>query len=344
MTSSLFSVVVLTEIDDTLMPVLESSAAIVAACTLRRLRRESMSLAECEAALRGADVVLCHPGLMMALLRELPRDVLCNVQWIQSTWAGVEALSQFFAERPPLPRAPVVVRFAGAESHYGHQMAEWFFAQVVGFERRFARQCLAQAAEPPQWAPFVQFESLADKTLGIVGFGAIGQHVARVARDGFGMRVVALVRSGAAVRANGACVAETLYAPEQLSELLRASDYVLCLLPATAETRGMLDGGVLAACRRDALVVNAGRGSLLSEASIVQAMQSRWIRGFIGDVWPTEPLPASSPLWRTEGVVVSPHVAAKPTPQTVKRVFERNVATFAERGVAALPHQLKNEQ
>jgi hypothetical protein len=108
-------VVVLTEIDDALMAALEGSNEIVSLCELRRVRRDTMSLAECETAFSArADVVLCHPGLMMALLRELPRDVLCNVQWIQSTWAGVEALSQFFAERPPLPHVPVVVRFAGA--------------------------------------------------------------------------------------------------------------------------------------------------------------------------------------------------------------------------------------
>lgn len=330
-------VVVLTEIDDALMAALEGSNEIVSLCELRRVRRDTMSLAECETVLRSAAVLLCHPGLMMALLRELPRDVLCNVQWIQSTWAGVEALSQFFVERPPLPHVPVVVRFAGHESHYGHQMAEWFFAQVVAFERRFASQTLAQHAATPRWEPFVTFESLADKTLGIVGFGAIGQHVARVARDGFGMRVVALSR--VAQRADD-CVAETLYSSDQLSDLLRVSDYVLCLLPATTETRGMLDGGVLQASKRGALLVNAGRGSLLSEESILQAMQHRWIRGFIGDVWPVEPLPASSPLWRTDGVIVSPHVAAKPTPQTVRRVFERNLTTFVQSGIDALPHKL----
>jgi phosphoglycerate dehydrogenase-like enzyme len=211
-------------------------------------------------------------------------------------------------------------------------------AQVVAFERHFASQCLAQHAATPRWEPFVKFESLADKMLGVVGFGAIGEHVARVARLGFGMRVVALARTA---RASSSEEVERIFTPNELPELLQVCDYVLCLLPATVETRGMLDGGVLAHCKRGALLVNAGRGSLLSEESILQAMTNRWIRGFIGDVWPVEPLPSDSPLWRTEGVIVSPHVAAKPTPYTVRRVFERNLATFAKDGVDVLPHRLQ---
>lgn len=322
------------------MIALQESDTIASVCDLRRLRPDD--LVACEATLRASRVVLCHPGLFMALLRELPRDVLCNVQWIQSTWAGVEALSVFFAERPPTPPVPIVVRFAGDESHYGHQMAEWFIAQVVAFERHFASQCLAQHAATPRWEPFVKFESLADKMLGIVGFGAIGEHVARVARLGFGMRVVALARTARPSRSSAAeSIAERIFTPNELPELLQMCDYVLCLLPATVETRGMLDGGVLAHCKRGALLVNAGRGSLLSEESILQAMSNRWIRGFIGDVWPVEPLPSYSPLWRTEGVVVSPHVAAKPMPHTVRRVFERNLVTFAKGGIDALPHRLQ---
>jgi glyoxylate/hydroxypyruvate reductase len=322
---------VLTEIDDALVPLLLNDDAIARLVTVRRL---DASASDVEAALRQASFVLCHPGLLMALLRKLPVDVLDNCEFVQSTWAGVEALARFFVETLPAARRPTVVRFAGPDTLYGHQMAEFFTMMAVAFERRLFEQTLNQHAEPPRWAPFTEFPSLLGKTLGVLGYGAIGQHVARAVRDGFGMHVVALSNSGVAPHN---CAARAVFRRhDQLVEFLRECDYVLALLPDTERSRGLLDDDdVLRHCKPTVVVVNAGRGSLISEQSILRALERRWIRGFIADVWPEEPLPASSPLWRTPGVVVSPHVAAKPTPEATARVFGGNLKAFFDAGSAA---------
>lgn len=325
---AMLSCVVLSEIDDDLLPLLRDTPGVASRVSLQRLER-----ATAEAQLRAADVVLAHPGLLMDVLRDLPPGVLDRVRWIQSTWAGVEALARFFVDSLPPAARPIVVRFAGPDTLYGHQMAEWFAMMAVGFERRVFEQALNQSTA--RWQPHTRFDSLAGKTLGILGFGAIGQHVARSMRDGFGMLCVGLSHSG---EAPADSAAHTVFGRAGLAAFLAASDYVLCLLPDTPDTRGMLDGDVLRNCRPSALVLNAGRGSLLSEASILRAVQENHIRGFIGDVWPVEPLPPSSPLWSTPGVIVSPHVAAKPTPRAVARVFEAHLIKWATDG--QLPHTL----
>jgi len=101
-------------------------------------------------------------------------------------------------------------------------------------------------------------------------------------------------------------------------------------LPSTAETRGMLDSSALDAMKSSAWLLNFGRGDLVVEADLVKAVASRRIAGAVLDVFPTEPLPAESPLWTTDGIVIFPHVGGlHPERDTlVAELFGENVRRF----------------
>ena len=110
----------------------------------------------------------------------------CVRRRVQSSWAGVEVLHDYFREHAEPSRAlPVVTRFAGEKSLYGAQMSEWVFAEMIAFERKMQAQAVNQ--QKREWQAFPVFDSLVDKRLGILGLGAIGRDVARTAVFGFHM-------------------------------------------------------------------------------------------------------------------------------------------------------------
>jgi len=115
-----------------------------------------------------------------------------------------------------------------------------------------------------------------------------------------------------------------------MDAVLAESDYVVSVLPSTAETRGLLGGEALAACSRErgAVLINVGRGDLLSEADLLHALDQGWIRQAILDVTPVEPLPGESELWSHPQVRITPHVSGLSFPEEVAGLFAENLALF----------------
>jgi phosphoglycerate dehydrogenase-like enzyme len=144
--------------------------------------------------------------------------------------------------------------------------------------------------------------TLAGKALGIVGLGAIGSEVARKAAA-LEMRVLGVSRSGRLVPG-----VERVWGPDGLAELLAACDFVLLLLPSTPETRGIVNRTTLSLMKPTAHLLNFGRGDLVVDDDLVEAVRARRIAGAVLDVFRTEPLPSDSPLWATDGIVILPHV------------------------------------
>jgi phosphoglycerate dehydrogenase-like enzyme len=199
--------------------------------------------------------------------------------------------------------------------------------QVMGYVICFARNLhvyVLQAADG-RWAPVggeaarVGFASgpgvvnaidrahrhLADATLGVIGLGAIGREVARRAAA-FGMRVVAIdpqpVDRSPEVAA--------LWPVEQLPQLLRQSDFVVVAAPHTPRSAGMFRREQFRQMKRDAYLVNVGRGAIVALDDLVAALEAGEIAGAALDVFETEPLPAGHALWRMpERVILTPHVA-----------------------------------
>jgi phosphoglycerate dehydrogenase-like enzyme len=144
--------------------------------------------------------------------------------------------------------------------------------------------------------------TLAGRTLGILGLGAIGAEVARKAAA-LEMRVVGTRRSAAPVPH-----VDRVYGPGETDAVLAESDYVVLLLPSTAQTRDLIDRRALAKMKRGAYLFNFGRGDLVVDADLAAAVRDGIIAGAVLDVFRTEPLPQESPLWTTEGITILPHV------------------------------------
>ena len=166
-------------------------------------------------------------------------------------------------------------------------------------------------------------DELTGQTLGIVGLGRIGEALTRRAR-GCEMRVVATKRDPGA-RYEASVVPDALYSPEELPRLLAESDHVCIALPYTEETHHLFNAATIAHMKPSAYLYNIGRGRIVDELALTTALRENRIAGAGLDVFETEPLPADSPLWGMENVILTPHVSGA-TPY----YFTRFAALFTD--------------
>ena len=218
-----------------------------------------------------------------------------QVRWVHSRWAGVDSL--LFPEL--VESGATLTNGSGV---FSQSLGEFALAAILYFAKDFPRMRRNQRAE--RWEPF-DVDEISAQTVGIVGYGDIGRAVARRAHA-LGMRVLALKRHPPAER--DALIAE-YYKPEALGEMLGESDYVVVAAPLTEETRHMMGGAQFAAMKASAVVINVGRGPVIDQAALVEALKAGRIRGAGLDVVEREPLPKGDPLWQMENVLISPHTA-----------------------------------
>ena len=237
-----------------------------------------------------------------------------RLRWIQSLTAGVE---QWLAS-PDLPGDVVLTCARGT---HRVQMPENILGALFLITKQLPGIVLDQRER--RWRRRVN-DTLAGKTLGILGLGVIGTELARKAAA-LEMRVIATRRA-----AGTAPHVERVYGADGTEAVLAAADFVLLLLPSTAETRGIMNRKRLEAMKPTAWLLNFGRGDLVVEADLVQTVTSRRIAGAVLDVFPTEPLPPESPLWTTDGIVIFPHVGGlHPERDTlVAELFADNMRRF----------------
>jgi phosphoglycerate dehydrogenase-like enzyme len=271
-------------------------------------------LEDFEGAAPEADAVFFSGSSRRVLEELLPTAP--RVRWVHTRWAGLEGLLS-----PAVARHPSVL--TNARGVYSGSLAEFVLAAILYFAKDLGRMVRNQRTET--WEPF-DVDEIRGKTLGIVGYGHIGASIAERGR-GAGLRVLALRRSAAAPPDSRV---DEWVPRRQLRDLMARSDYVAVALPATPETRHLVDAAALGALRKSAVFVNVGRGSTVDEAALVRALETRAIRGAALDVFETEPLPAGHPLYRLENVLVSPHCADH-TPtwrDDAVRLFLANLARF----------------
>jgi phosphoglycerate dehydrogenase-like enzyme len=219
-----------------------------------------------------------------------------RLRWIHSLWTGVEGIlgPELLNHRAPLTNGRGV---------FSRPLADWVTAVMLFFAFNLRRVIHQQ--QEGVWKPFMG-TTLDGRTLGIVGFGAIGSAAAARARL-FGMRIAALRRRPELFQ--GSSVVDQIYGPGQLNELLAVSDYVLVVTPLTAETRGLIGEAEIANMKAEAVVMNIGRGPVIDEAALIGALESGRIRGAALDVFNNEPLPIDHPFWKMSNVLLSPHTA-----------------------------------
>jgi D-3-phosphoglycerate dehydrogenase len=165
---------------------------------------------------------------------------------------------------------------------------------------------------------------LAGRTLGIIGFGRIGRRVAELARC-FGMRILVFTRSPEKVPSDFA------EAVDSFEALLRQSDFVSLHCPLNESTRGLIDRAALAAMHKGAFLINTGRGALVDEAALAEALQSGHLAGAAADTLSTEPPPRDHPLLSAPNMLLSPHIAGLTT-----GAVERTATTTAQNIIAVL--------
>jgi phosphoglycerate dehydrogenase-like enzyme len=253
-------------------------------------------------------VMLAQPKLAAAVIDRLP-----EVQWVQSTWAGIT---------PLLKTARQDFLLTGVKEVFGEQMAEYTLGHILAHELRLAER-REQQARKNWWDQ--SSGRLRGKTLGVMGTGSIGAQIARTAK-GLGLKVIGFSRSGAAREE----FAEVFPAGE-LNEFLQQADYVVAVLPDTPATTGLMDAASFAAMKPAALFINVGRGNLVDERALQQALMQQQLAGAVLDVFREEPLSPHSPLWATPGLVITGHVAARSWPEDVASIFLDNFRRFQHR-------------
>jgi len=247
-----------------------------------------------------ADAIL-YAATKAALLAEV-LPLAKRARWIHSLWTGVEGIltPEMLAHPAPLTNGRGVFRWP---------LADWVMAAMLYFSFDLGRVVRQQQAGV--WEPFIA-NMLHGKTLGIVGYGSIGSAAASRAK-GFGMRIAALRRRTGTEQVDP--LVDANYTRPQLNDLIAASDYLLLVTPLTPETRGMIGAAQIAAMKPSAVLINIGRGPVVDEAALIQALEpgnaleSGKIRGAALDVFAVEPLPAGHPFYRMSNVLLSPHTA-----------------------------------
>ena len=239
-----------------------------------------------------------------------------KLRWAQAMTAGVEGWLA-------LPDLPPNLALTCARGTHQESMPENIIGALLYVAKPYA--AAVENQKRGKWVHTVA-QPLTGKTLGILGLGAIGQEVARIAAA-LGMRVIG-TRRRAQPMAN---VAKVL-PPERSSEVMAESDYLLLLLPATRDTDNFINAERLRMMKPGAWLLNFGRGHLIQDEDLIAAVKARKIAGAVLDVYRQEPLAADHPFWTTEGIIVLPHIGG-PHPQRdkfVARLFADNLGRFLD--------------
>ena len=253
-----------------------------------------------------------------SLAGDLQREVfrMCpKLEWVHSRSAGLDGV--LF---PELVESPA--RLTNASGVFSESLGEFVVGAVLYFAKDFRRMIRNQAAGV--WEPFDIVEA-SGQTVGIVGYGDIGRAVATRVRA-LGMRVLGVKRHGPPAH-EADPLAERIYGPEGLIEMISRSDYVVAAAPLTPETLGMIGEPELAAMKPGAVLINVGRGPVVQEAALVRALSEQRIKGAALDVFDTEPLPAGHPFYKLENVLLSPHCADH-TPDWLDQAMRFFLAQF----------------
>lgn len=244
-------------------------------------------------------------------------NTLINLKVAFSLGAGVDG----FLVDPEYPRHVPLVRFVGPS--LADEMAEFCVLHVLMHYRM--QRFFDSAQSEHKWRQALLPRRSEDIGVGILGCGEIGAVVAARLRP-FGFRLAGWSRSRKQIAG-----VESFAGQDELSAFLSRSDFLICLLPLTAETRGVLNERLFAGLPKDAFVINVARGGHLVDADLIAALDSGHLSGAVLDVFYQEPLPEDHPFWPHPKITVTPHIAAITDPRAAVRYVADGIARF-ERG------------
>lgn len=259
--------------------------------------------ADIETQASDADIIAGFPARIPRILPSMP------VRWIHSFSAGVDKILT------PEIKANDTIIVSNSSGIHAIPITEHVIGMIIAFNKQFPKLFAHQREG------FWQRESptieLYGKRVLIVGLGAIGTRMAEM------LKALGCVVDGV-VRTNRRApdYLENLYTNADMDEGLRRADYVICCLPGSPETSGMFNRALFEKMKPEAVFVNIGRGSIVNQEDLIDALNLKTIAGALLDVTTPEPLPADNPLWNMHNVIITPHCSAS-SPRTMDRIIDR---------------------
>ena len=281
----------------------ESAPWTDAVMALASPRRHTAVVApEAEVDTSLVEVLVGAPPDLAVIIPRCPQ-----LRWVQSTWAGIDAIAHFASE---------TLQITPLKGVFGPAMTEYVMGWLLAIERN-----VISRASHTQWTPSLE-PRITGKRMGIMGAGGIGTAIALAAKS-FGVEVIGLNSDGRAVDGFAAC-----YPSADRQAFAEGLDYLVSVLPQTSQTDNLIDHEVLMRLNPRAIVINAGRGNAVVEADLIASLNAGHLRAAVLDVFREEPLPADDPLWSTPGVYVTSHTAGPTPDEAVAEVFERNLKRY----------------
>lgn len=257
-------------------------------------------------------------------LKEMVLDGDSKLRWFQSWSAGVDSL--------PLAEMELQdIQITSANGVHANPISETIFALMLGLTRKIHTYVKNQQAKV--WHHSGLKLEIHNKTIGLIGTGAIGKETARIAKA-FGMKVIGVRHSGKPEE-----YFDEMYTSGQLNDVLPQCDYVVVTLPLTQETQQLFGSEQFALMKDSSFFINIGRGEIVKERDLIEALQNGVIAGAGLDVFEKEPLSEDSPLWELDNVIVTPHTAGSTeyyTRRVIEDIFIPNLKEYINRGIPGI--------
>ena len=250
----------------------------------------------------AVEVLVGAPPDLAALIPCCPQ-----LRWVQSTWAGIDAIAHFASE---------TLKITPLKGVFGPAMTEYVMGWLLAIERNVIGR-----ASHTHWTPSLE-PRITSKRMGIMGTGGIGTAIALAATP-FGLEVIGLNSDGRAVDGFTTC-----YPSADRLAFAAGLDYLVSVLPQTPQTDNLIDEALLKRLNPRAIVINVGRGNAVVEADLIASLNAGHVRAAVLDVFREEPLPPGDPLWSTTGVYITSHTAGPTPDEAVAEVFERNLQRY----------------
>lgn len=258
-------------------------------------------------------VLIADSNLLSEVMYELP-----GVEWVQGTWAGFDKVLANYVPEKPLPY--VISRNAGP--HFGQMMSEYVVTNLVALNRDF--RCVWQMQTQQTWhriGDVMDYPIIRDfEKISILGIGLIGNYVASVLKHLGAPNIWGMVQTLPDTKPP--CV-DVLKTTAELEEVLKDSRLIINILPGTNLTNNLLNIKNLSVCK-EAIFMNCGRGTIITQADIIEAVNRKYFSKVVLDVFLVEPLTKDNPLWTMKEVFITPHVAAMPRAPDIAEVFCKN--------------------
>lgn len=241
-----------------------------------------------------------------------------QLKWIMVLSAGIDKMPTDLIKE----RDIIVTNVKGIHKT---PMAEYAISMLLNYYRN--NLIYNERQKEKHWDKSMQPRELANTTLTVVGAGAIGEELARLAKA-FRMKTIAVTNSG-----GNRPYFDEVYQNKDLKKALSSADTVVSILPSTKETEGYYQAQQFEWMKNSAVFLNMGRGSAVSEETLIDALDRGELEHVILDVTPIEPLPEESPLWHHEKVTITPHISGNSkeyVPRAIE-IFKKNLTSYLEK-------------